>query len=437
MTTRKTFAALSLVAVSALALTACGGGSSSSGESGTASSGDGADGNITLTVATFNEFGYTQDMFDEYEASHPGITVKEKKAATSNEARDNMNTRLAAGSGLSDVEAIELDWLPELMQYPDSFVDLKSADTDGRWLDWKTAAATTPDGKLIGDGTDAGPEAICYRADLFAKAGLPTDRDEVAKLLEGGWDKYFEVGKQFVDATGIPWYSGAPSIYQGMIGQVENPFEADDNTVTPLKDNTDVKDIYDTLAKESVDDNLSAHLAEWGEDWVASFQKDGFATQLCPPWFLGIISGNAAGVTGWDIAPVFPGGGGNWGGSYLTVPAMGAHTEEAKELAAWLTAPEQQIQAFKTKGNFPSQVEALKSSDLLDYTDEFFNNAPVGQIYSDMSAKVTVQPYKGPNYFAIGTVVTDALTRVDIDKTDDATSSWNKALTAFDELGIQ
>ena len=32
------------------------------------------------------------------------------------------------------------------------------------------------DGKLIGYGTDIGPEAICYRADLFKKAGLPTDR---------------------------------------------------------------------------------------------------------------------------------------------------------------------------------------------------------------------------------------------------------------------
>jgi len=434
--TRKTFAAVSLVAASALALTACGGGSGESGTSGSASGGGDGD-TITLTVATFNEFGYTQEMFDEYEASHPGITITEKKAATSNEARDNMNTRLAAGSGLSDVEAIELDWLPELMQYPDQFVDLTSDETNGRWLDWKTAAATTPDGKLIGYGTDAGPEAICYRADLFEKAGLPTDRDEVAQLLTGGWDTYFSVGKQFVDATGIPWYSGAPSIYQGMIGQVENPFEQDDNTVIPLKDNTDVQGIYNDLLTESVDNNLSAHLAEWGEDWVASFQNDGFATQLCPPWFLGIVEGNAAGVTGWDIAPVFPGGGGNWGGSYLTVPAQGAHPDEAKELAAWLTAPEQQISAFKTKGNFPSQVEALKSPELLDYTDEFFNDAPVGQIYSDMSDKVTVQPYKGPNYFAVTTVVTDALTRVDIDKTDDAASSWDKALTAFDELGLE
>lgn len=106
---------------------------------------------------------------------HPNIKVVEKKAATSNEAHDIMMTRLAAGSGLSDIEAVELDWLPELLQYPDQLTDLKSDSTNVRWLDWKTKAATTADGKVLGYGTDAGPEAICYRADPFWKAGLPTE----------------------------------------------------------------------------------------------------------------------------------------------------------------------------------------------------------------------------------------------------------------------
>ena len=69
---------------------------------------------------------------------------------------------------------IEIDWLPELMQYPDKFVDLTDPALDGRWLDWKVAQATTPDGVLLGYGTDIGPEAIAFRGDLFAAAGLPS-----------------------------------------------------------------------------------------------------------------------------------------------------------------------------------------------------------------------------------------------------------------------
>jgi cellobiose transport system substrate-binding protein len=214
-----------------------------------------------------------------------------------------------------------------------------------------------------------------------------------------------------------------------MINQVKAAYENPaDNTVTAA-DNPEVKRIYDEVMQASVADNLSAHLSQWSDDWVTAFQNDGFATMLCPGWMLGVVEGNAAGVTGWDIANVFPGGGGNWGGSFLTVPAQGPHPAEAKALAAWLTAPEQQIKAFIAKGTFPSQVEALSSPDLLKQTSEFFNDAPTGQILADRAAAVTVTPYKGPNYFAINDYMAQALGRVDVDKTDDAATSWDKFVT--------
>ncbi len=390
---------------------------------------------VTLTITTFNEFGY-DDLYAEYEAANPGVKIEATKAATSNEARDKMMTGLAAGSGLTDVEAIEVDWLPELMQYPDKLVDLTNDDVKGRWLDWKAAQATTPDGKLIGYGTDIGPEGVCYRSDLFKAADLPTDRAEVAKLLTGGWDTYFKVGKDFASKSTVPWFDSAGAIYQGMVNQMPAAYENADGTAKPLADDTEVKDAYNAVLNASVGDNLSAHLSQWSDDWTNAFQNDGFATMLCPGWMLGVIEGNAAGVTGWDIANVFPGGGGNWGGSFLTVPAQSKHAEAARKFAAWLTAPEQQIAAFKAKGTFPSQVDALKSQDLLSQTNAFFADAPTGQILADRAAAVTVSPFKGANYFAINTTVTDAITRVDVDKTDDAATSWDKAVSDFSNLGL-
>ena len=160
-----------------------------------------------------------------------------------------------------------------------------------------------------------------------------------------------------------------------MINQVENAYEDDDGTIIAAT-NPEVKDIYDAVTTASVTDNLSAHLGQWSDDWTASFQTDGFATMLAPGWMLGVIEGNSAGVTGWDIADVFPGGAGNWGGSFLTVPAQGKHAEEAKKLAAWLTAPEQQIQAYKNKGTFPSQIEALASDELLGSDERVLQRRP-------------------------------------------------------------
>ena len=432
-TTSKVWALAAGITGIALLATACSSGTSSGNSSTSAASNE----KITLTVATFNQFGY-EDLVKEYTTLHPNITVKQVVAAKSDDARANMTTKLAAGSGLSDVEAIEVDWLPELMQYPDKFVDLKDKAVEGRWLDWKVKQATTTDGKLMAYGTDIGPEGVCYRSDLFAAAGLPTDRAAVATLLGGDsatWDKYFAVGKQFKAAgTNVPWFDSAGATYQGMVNQLKNAYEKDDGTVIAT-DNADVKKLYDTVLQASTTDGLSAHLAQWSDDWTASFQKNGFATMLCPGWMLGVIEGDAKGVAGWDIADVFPGGGGNWGGSFLTVPAQGKHTAEAKALAAWLTAPEQQVKAFVAKGTFPSQVEALTSPDLLSVVNPFFNNAKTGELLATRANAVKVTPFKGAKYFAINKVMGDALTRVDVDKTDDAASSWAKFVTDVKALG--
>jgi cellobiose transport system substrate-binding protein len=395
-----------------------------------------SDEKITLTVATFNEFGY-DDLFAEYTKAHPNVTVTPKKAATSNEARENYFSKLAAGSGLSDIEAIEVDWMPDVMQTADKLMDLGGDDVKGRWLDWKSKAATTPDGKLVAYGTDIGPEAVCYRSDLFKKAGLPTDRAEVAKALGTSWDDYFNLGKQFVaKSNGVAWFDGADAIMQGQINQLPNAFSSSDTeeVLIPLDQNQPVKEMYTSILKASVDDKLSAHLQQWQPDWTNAFQKGKFATMLCPGWMLGVIEGNAKGVEGWDIANTFPGGGGNWGGSYLTVPAQGAHQAAARDLAAWLTAPEQQIKAFKAKGTFPSQVDALSSPDLLSVTNKFFNDAPTGQILAERAKAVTVNPFKGPQYFAVRGVISDAINRVDVTKKQTADESWAQAVKEFEAL---
>lgn len=430
---RHTKRGLTLTAgLASLALVAAGCGSSDSDDSAEGTSDAGSGDAVTLTVATFNEFGY-EGLIEEYMELNPGITVEQRKAATTNEAREKLATGLAAGSGLADVEAAEVDWMPELMQFSDRFEDLTDPELEGRWLDWKVGQATTPEGTLMGYGTDIGPEAICYRADLFEAAGLPSDRDEVAELMGSSWEDYFAAGEQFAAGSDVPWFDSAGAIYQGMINQVEAAYEdPDSGEPIPLSENAEAKAIYDQVLA-AAGAGLSANFAQWSEDWTNSFQTDGFATMLCPAWMLGVIEGNAAGVEGWDIADTFPGGGGNWGGSYLTVPSQGANIEEAKKLAAWLTAPEQQIKAFVAKGTFPSQVEALESDEILTLEREFFNNAPAGAIMASRADAISVVPFKGANYFAIQQLVSDAINRVDVDQTDDAETSWAKAEQLYDE----
>ncbi len=386
---------------------------------------------VTLTVATFNNFGYTQDMLNEYTKLHPNITIKQKKAATSDAAQTNLFTKLAAGSGLSDVEAVDGDWMPKVKQYANKFVDLTSADNKGRYADWKTAGGSVG-GKQIGLGTDIGPEAICYRSDLFAKAGLPTDPEQVAALLKGDWDTYYSVGKKFAAAgTGAAWFDSAGATFQGLANQYKNFFEKNDGTVI-ANTNPDVKAAFTSVLEASK--TLSAHLTEWTPDWTTGMASGAYATMFCPAWMLGVIQGDTPNAKDWKIASVFPNGGGNWGGSYLIVPTQGKHTAEAKAFAYWLTAPEQQIKAFKTAGNFPSQVAAYKDPALTGAVNEFFNNAPIGKIYIERANAVTVTPFKGVKYGSIMTAVQDGLTRVETGS-QSIDASWAQTVTAIKALG--
>lgn len=419
---RRSAVALAAFSASAIVLAGC--------ASGSGDNAGGSDDQITLTVATFNDFGYTDALLKEYMDEHPNVKVVQNKAATSNDARANYFQKLGK-KGLADVEAIEVDWLPEVMKYSDLLAPVPD-DLKDRWLDWKTEAATDADGNLIGYGTDIGPEGVCYRSDLFAAAGLPTDRESVATLLEGDWAKYFEVGAQYTAATGKAFFDSAGGTYQGMINQVEAAYEDPKSGDITATDNPEVKDIYDQVTTASA--TQSAHLSQWSDDWFAGLSNGAFATMLCPGWMLGVISGNAPDTTTWDIANVFPNGGGNWGGSYLTVPANGPHVKEAQELADWLTSPDAQIKAFENAGTFPSQSEALTSDTLLSSTNEYFNNAPVGQILTDRANAVTVAPFKGQYYFQINDAMQQALTRVE-DGTQDAKTSWDQWVSEVDAIG--
>lgn len=413
--------ALGGVAVLSLGLmTACGG-------DGSAADGDGP---VTITVATFNEFGY-EDLVTEWNDTHDDVKIKQVKVGTWDDAKANLYTKLAAGSGLSDIEAIEGDAMPAILAESGAFEDLSDPELEGRWLDWVTEKATNADGQMIGYATDIGPEGICYRADLFEKAGLPTDREEVAALM-GTWEDYFATGEKFVaEVPDTAWYDSSGGVAQAMLNQVENPFETDDNTVDV--ENPELEGLYATITG-NVEKGLSTRLPQWSDDWTAAFQNDGFATMACPGWMLGVIEGNADGVKGWDIADVFPGGGGNWGGSFLTVPSQGEHVEEAKEVAAWLTAPEQQVTAFAAKGTFPSQVEALDSPEVTGMTNAFFNDAPTGEILANRAEAVTVQPHKGPKYSDILTAFQTAILRVD-DGSASPEESWDQFLADVEALG--
>lgn len=408
---RRSAVAVAAFSASAIVLAGCAGNSGDTGGN--------ADDEITLTVATFNDFGYTDELLQEYMDENPNITIEHTRAAESGDARSNYFAKLGKG-GLADIEAVEIDWFAEAMQYSDLLAEAPDS-VKGRWLDWKEAAATDADGRLVGFGTDIGPQGICYRSELFAAAGLPSDREGVAELFNGDWEHFLDVADQYKAATGKPMIDSANSVLQGIVNQIEYTYTEPDGAVIATE-NPEIQAAYELVTERAVPN--SAYAGQWSDDWFASMANGEFAAMLCPGWMLGVIEGNAPDTADWDIADVFPGGGGNWGGSYLTVPADGDNVEAALALADWLTAPEQQMKAFANAGTFPSQVEALESAELADATNAYFQDAPVGEILSTRAEAVTVAPYKDANYFKYHDALQNAVTRV-FDGVEDQQTSWN------------
>jgi cellobiose transport system substrate-binding protein len=268
---------------------------------------------------------------------------------------------------------------------------------------------------------------MCYRKDLLHAAGLPSDPQGV-KALFASWDSYFEAGKRFVARSdGTAWFDSATQLFNAMHNQHGvGYYNTDDELVVDT--NPDIKKDWDTVTAQ-IKAGVDAKLAAFSPEWEKGFKSSAFATTVCPAWMLGVIAGDAGPENKgkWAVTDAFPNGGGNWGGSYLTVPKQSKHPKEAAELAAWLTAPEQQIKAFKAKGPFPSQVQALLLPDVLNQTNDYFGDSKVGEIFANQATKITEAQYKGP---ADGEIQDDvfgtALQSVEEGKSPD--EAWQTAL---------
>ncbi len=421
--------AASLAGATALVLVATGC-STGGGEAG-----GGGDEQITLSITTFGTMG-VDAKYDEYMKQNPNIKIEATNLEGGGAARDDAYAKIAANTGLSDIVAIEEGWLGTIPE--DAFEDLRDygiEDVKDSWLDWKYEQGTTTDGKVIGAGLDVGPQGLCYRGDLFAEAGLPSERDEVAEYFGGDdatWDRFFEVGQEYVDATGKAFYHSPRFFWNSFVNQQKEGYYKKDGETLNVKGNDVLKEQFDKIV-EAENDGLGANLPGWE---VGPEAKAGdFAVYMCRSWMLGIVQGyydEGTTDSGWDFANVLPGGAANWGGAFLGVASSSEHPEEAAELALWLASPEQQASAFEVAGPFPSTPEGQEL--VADTTSAFFNDAPVGKIFAERSKGVVAQ-VKGPEDSNIqDNVFGPIFDRVSQGEVTDPDEAWDQAMELLDQI---
>lgn len=391
----RSVAAVALTAGLALGTAAC--------SKKTETSSNDSTGPVTVSLQYFGKPGF-EAALTAFQAANPNIKVDVQNQGELKDFAPKLAQWLSAGKGAGDVVMLEEGQLLGYVQDHKNFAnlyDLGANDIKGDYLPYKITAASTADGKkLLGLGTDIGPLSMCYRADLFKAAGLPSERDEVSKLWPT-WEAYAAAGKQFkAKNTTAAWVDSATSIMQPYIMQNGETWFYDKSDKFIGDTNPTVKKAWD-YGLQLAADGLTSKLARWSPEWSAAFKNSGFATQPCPPWMTGVIEGNAGPeLKGkWDVATI-PGKGGNWGGSFLAIPEQSTHKKQAFELAKYLTGPAGEVAAFKATGALPSNVKALADSEVTGLVNPYMNNAPTGKIFSE--AAKTVKPiYLGPKHQAL------------------------------------
>jgi cellobiose transport system substrate-binding protein len=385
---------------------------------------------VTITVAYWGNFGL-ESLAEQYMTENPHATI-ELNSGDYNAQHDALQQALIAGSGAAEVAAVDEGFITGFVAQADGFVnllDLGAGQYEENYLAWKWAQAANADGSVvIGLGSDVGGLALCYRRDLFEAAGLPTDRDEVSAAVGDSWDDFIEFGKQYVAATDKPFIDNAtnintPALTQLGIGYYNRNNELEMDPAEPAFQ----------VALDTIEAGLSANIAPWSPEWNTGFANGDFAVLACPAWMMGYIQGQISAdefAGQWDVADI-PGPGGNWGGSFYTIPNQFDEytTQEAYNFVEWLIQPDQQIAIFQEVGNLPSQSSLYSDPGIQDFSNEFFNNAPVGQIFSKTAADIPGAIYYAPKNAEIRTAVESVLNEVQAGNVAIA-DAWGAAVEA-------
>ena len=395
----------------------------------------------TITIWTFGDV-IEPNLILEYKKIHPDIQLTIKKSDLAAMNGTDMVAACTSHTG-PDIVAVEVSYSGKWRSYPRCFTDLKTmrtsaanadatngtdknghpvkvsyVDATGKtvlvgtvpagqsattikpnYLSWRWAQGVGHDGSVIGIPTDVGGLEVLYRTDLMVKAGLitakqssnGTGRDILGKSWPT-WDKFIAQGQKYMSKLsaadkkkGVGFMDNAGSIFAAMLQQ---------GTVKYYNDNgTDSGTIFGINPKTKKKEPLYS----WNPNIKAA----------------------------WDIADM-PGGGGNQGGTQLGITSYSNLKQDAWDFLAWYLAPEQQLQVFRTYGLFPSTKSIYNDASVTGFVDPFFNNAPVGKIYS--SGILKLKPiFEGELNPAIDLAFGGGLTRVASGKMTSA-KSWDQVM---------
>jgi cellobiose transport system substrate-binding protein len=342
---------------------------------------------VELAMYEYYDVGFEQSGF-AYGHTHPGVTVDVKHEWSDDEEQYIKAVKHAlAGKSVPDLVMMPANTMDEMLARPKDWADLAPlfGDTVNEYAPWTIAQARASSGQLIAMPYGVSGLAVCYRTDLFKAAGLPTERGEVSALWPT-WEKFIATGVKYRNVTGRTMIDEVSESFRAMAEQAGDPLFVDGKGAFVGQKSKSVKNAWNTAIK-MIDAKISAGLYQFTDEWNDALSGKKFAVALCSSWMLGYIQ-DSSGATydgRWEIATLPGGGGGNYGGYWIGIPAKSKHHKEAADVIRWLTgvAAAPTMTGENTITLVPGHLPSLDHHDVTSRTNSYFHDAPVGTIFAD------------------------------------------------------
>ncbi|MFI6851307.1 extracellular solute-binding protein [Streptomyces sp. NPDC050416] len=360
--------------------------------------------------------------------AHFGSQIKLTAASIGGDFKQKLTTTLAAGSSVPDITGIKGEDIASFLPNADRFLDLNDLGfkkISSQYLDWKTKLARTEDGKQIGFPIDIGPTALFYRADLFRKAGLPTDPDKVAAEA-GTWDDYFALGSELKKAVpGTYLINNMGSVFNIAVGQGTKRFIDENNHF--IGDQDHIRAAW-TTAIRPYTLGIDARIND--QTWNAAIGKN-LGTELGAAWHALDIEQAAPGTKGkWRVCAT-PGGPANQGGSYLALPKQCRNPEEAFKIISWILSPANNARGFTDAAIFPASP-ASYAMPAMTGADAFFGGQKIIEVFGPAAKAIPVS-YEAPADAAVMAPYFTELTNIEA-KGKKPDAAWKDAVSQAKQI---
>ncbi|MCA0983747.1 ABC transporter substrate-binding protein [Halobacillus yeomjeoni] len=387
---------------------------------------------VKLDFWVFGATNY-ESLAKEYEENNPNVEINVKRSELGDH-HNSLFTSISAGTGAPDLAMIEVDQLDRYREAQERFVnlyDLGAEEVQDQYLDWKWNMAEGKDGEfLFGLPTDIGPKAMYFHTDVFENAGLPTDPDKVSEMISNP-DEFADAAQQVLDETGKPMVDSMEIAFRANMDALKESYFNREGELLIGNEGNEVKDAYDYAVKLH-EKGYVGKFDMWTPEWANALNKGEFAVEMAPAWLKGYMTENAPDGSGkWRVTTLPSEFAGNWGGSYVAIPAETEYEEEAYKFSKWLLSPENQLKSFTESGLFPSAPSVYEMEEFVNNSDEYFGGQNTAKYFAE-AAKEIPEVYKGPKYVTVNNEILTALKNVQ--EGADPEKEWKDAVKRIEGL---